>query len=367
MRCKWNKKQLLALKEIALKTKDEVTLENLDMMLEIMDDDLNLDKFNIVPEKEKTSYKDAYELFTSNVEYLTEDLIDTSMDIFKIEDEFDWFLSEDEITKFDISNKDLITIGYDCLAELRAKKLLKIYTQIIDDKKHYLHMTRNSCPSGIKSTLGGITFYNYNNKKNYICVYRTDTAYDFQTLIHETLHAYFYKLYPPGKRGIKYFQELEGRLGNELAINYLNKIGYPTLSDELNISDLKGVLTDSYHVYLNDLLFGESNGKNFNLGRAARVYEQELNDKWLYKRDDISEICSIYGFDVITDLISYLIIKDLFAYCNNKSDILENVRRLKQNDSLEVMMQLDKLGLTFMNDNFKNVNDVRLELKKKGY
>ena len=367
MRCKWSLKQIEELKKKAIEANDEITLENIDMMLEILTDELDINKVSMVPEREKVCFRDSFEDYTRNMEYMPENMTDTSMELFKIEEDFDWFMSGQTITPFYISNKDMITLGHDCLKELRAKRLLKIYEQIVNDKGHYLHMINQKYPTGVKSNLGGVTFYDYLNKKNYICVYRDNVAFDFQTLIHEVLHAYFYKLYePPHTRAIYYFQELEGRLGNLVAIEYLKKIGFEDLATELRTLDLKNVLDDSYHVYLNDLLFGVSNGKNFNIGKAARLYEKETKDKWYYKRDDLTEICSIYGFDVITDLLSYLIIEDLYAYCNDMHEVLENVRRLKQFDSLETFTNLDKYGFTFMNDNFKNVDNLRKELKKEG-
>lgn len=367
MRCKWNLKQIQELKKKALEANDEITLENVDLMLEILASDLDIKKVKIVPDQEKVSYSESYKTYTHNMEYMPDTVVDTSMELFKIEDDFDWFISGYVLTPFQISNKDMILLGHDCLKELRAKRLLKIYEQIVKDKGHYLHMVNQKYPSGAKSNLGGITFYDYINKKNYICVYRGQNAYDFQTLIHEVLHAYFYKLQEPThSKTISYFQELEGRLGNLLAIDYLNKIGFGDLATELRIFDLKAALDDSYHVYLNDLLFGLSNGKNFNIGKAARVYEKETNDKWYYDKDDLTEICSIYGFDIITDLISYLIIEDLYAYCGDMHEVFENVRQIKKYDNLETFMNLDKYGFTFMNDNFKNVNELRLQLKKEG-
>lgn len=367
MRCKWNLKQIQELKKQAEKNNDEITLENIDMMLEIMSSNLDLNKTSIVPEQEKIHFRDSLETFSHNMEYLPENMVDTAMDLFKIENEFDWFISGYGITPFYISNKDMITLGHDCLKELRIKRLLKIYEQIVNDKGHYLHMVNQKYPTGAKSNLGGITFYDYSNKKSYICVYRENVAFDFQTLIHEVLHAYFYKFQePPHYKAISYFQELEGRLGNLIAINYLNKIGFEELAKELRIIDLKAALDDSYHTYLNDLLFGVSNGKNFNIGKAARIYEKETKDKWYYSRNELPEICSIYGFDVITDIICYLIIEDLYAYCGDMHEVFENVRQIKKFDNLETLMNLDKYGFTFMNDNFKNVNQLRKQLKKEG-
>ena len=55
---------------------------------------------------------------------MPENMTDTSMELFKIEEDFDWFISGQPITPFYISNKDMITLGHDCLKELRAKRLL---------------------------------------------------------------------------------------------------------------------------------------------------------------------------------------------------------------------------------------------------
>ena len=72
MRCKWNLKQIKELEKQALEKNDEITLENIDMMLEIMTSDLDVNKINIVPEQEKISFKDSFNIYASNMEYLTE-------------------------------------------------------------------------------------------------------------------------------------------------------------------------------------------------------------------------------------------------------------------------------------------------------
>ena len=52
MRCKWSKKQLLELQKKAAILNDIDTLEDISMMFDILNENMNLDNFNIVPELE---------------------------------------------------------------------------------------------------------------------------------------------------------------------------------------------------------------------------------------------------------------------------------------------------------------------------
>lgn len=367
MRCKWSKKQLLELQKKAAILNDIDTLEDISMMFDILNESINLDNFNIVPELEEVNFDDAYNCFSYQMNNLPEKVFDYLMELYKTEPDFDYFLSRPSLTRFNISNKDLITLGHDCLKELHDKKLVDRYDEQVKDSNRLLHISSRQNPTGEIAQLDGATFFDFVNKQNYIYVYNTNTAFKFQTLIHEAMHAHFYDLNAPTRGSIKYFQELEGRFGNLLASIYLKKIGFEKLYNELMSYELRASFHDSYNLYLNDLLFGLSKHKKFNLKKVKEVYEQENNDKWLYEPDDLTEICSIYGFDVATDLLCYLMTMETYSKHHDIEEVYHKTVEMKSADDFDSVASLEDFGYKFMNNNFKSVNKLRLQLKKEGF
>ena len=221
MKYKWRKYQIKKLKKLAEKLKDETTLENAEIMLGIMSSSLETESFHIVPEEEQFDFDKLYEYYSHNMNNLPDHVYDYLMELFKIEDDIDWFFGRPLLTPFDISQKDMVTLGHDCLKELHDDKLLKTYDEIVKRRNHQLHITSNFNPKGTVAQLDGCTLYDFIHNKQFIYVYETHTAFDFQTLIHEAMHSHLYELNKPIPGSIKYFQELEGRFGNLLAEEYL--------------------------------------------------------------------------------------------------------------------------------------------------
>ena len=367
MKYKWRKYQIKKLKKLAEKLKDETTLENTDIMLGILNNKQSTESFHIVPEGQNEDFDTAYEYYSHNMNNLPDNVYDYLMELFKIEDDnYDWFFERPILTPLDITQKDMTALGYDCLKELHDEKLLKTYLEIIKRRNHQLHITDKFNPSGQNAQLDGCTLYDFIHKKQYIYVYETHTAFDFETLIHEVLHAHLYDLNTPIPGSIKYLQELEGRFGNLLAECYLDKIGFGDLTNELQEYELRSALHDSYNLYVSDLLFGLAKNKKFDLEEVKKCYEEETTDKWVYEPDDLDEIYSIFGFDVATDLLCYLMTMDTYFKHGSIEETYHKMLEMKSNDDFDTIMNLDEYGYNFMNNNFENVNELRKLLKKEG-
>lgn len=366
MKYKWRKYQIKKLKKLAEKLKDETTLENAEIMLGIMSSSLETESFHIVPEEEQFDFDRSFEYYSHNMNNLPEHVYDYLMELFKIEDDIDWFFGRPLLTPFDIKQKELVTLGHDCLKELHNDNLLKTYDEIVKRRNHQLHITSNFNPQGTVAQLDGCTLYDFIHNKQFIYVYETHTAFDFQTLIHEAMHAHLYELNKPIPGSIKYLQELEGRFGNLLAEEYLTKIGFDDLANELREYELRSAINDSYDLYVSDLLFGLAKNKQFDLEEVKKCYEEETTDKWVYKLEDLDEIYSIFGFDVSTDLLCYLMTIETFMKTKNIDETYHKMLMMKSADDLDSISNLEDYGYTFMNDNFSSINQLRLELKKEG-
>jgi hypothetical protein len=368
MKYNWRVSELKKIKERALQIKDQATAYDMNSMINLMNSSMDPDDFNIVAEQNHFNFKESFTNFSLHMDAFPENVYDYLMEFFKIEDDnYEWFMEQPPITPFYISHKKLIELGYECLEQLHDKELLNIYEKITKRKNHQLYMSGKDNPSGIVACLDGATFFNSITRKPYLYVYRTNTACDLQSLVHEALHAHFYDLNKDARNFITYFRELEGWLGNFMAIDFLRKKGYEEVARQLELVDLKSELFDSYRLYLSDLLFGLQKNNKFDLKRVKQCYEQETHDKWKYNKDSLDEFYSIYGFDVSIDLLNYLMVLDTYAKTDNFEDVYHKILEMKSSDDFDTVMNLEDFGYTFMDDGFKDANNLRLALKKEGY
>ena len=102
------------------------------------------------------------------------------------------------------------------------------------------------------------------------------------------------------------------------------------------------------------------------LETVKKYYEEETDDKWVYEPDDLDEIYSIFGFDVSTDLLCYLMIMDTYLKTKSIDETYHKVLEMKSCDDFDSVYELENHGYTFMNDGFKHVNELRKQLKKEG-
>ena len=366
MKYKWRKSQIKQLKKLSEKLKDETTLDNTDIMLGLLSFKEDTRSFHIVPNDDNQDFEVAFEYYSHNMNNLPDNVYDYLMELFKIEDDYDWFFTRPILTPLSIKQKELVDLGHDCLEELHDDRLIKTYEEIVKRRNHQLYITDKYNPSGATAQLDGCTFYDFIHRKQYIYVYESHTAFDLETLVHEALHAHLYDLNTPIQGSIKYFQELEGRFGNLLAEWYLNKIGFGDLAGQLMDYEMRTSLHDSYNLYVSDLLFGTAKNNKFDLEEVKKYYEEETNDKWVYEPDDLDEIYSIFGFDVSTDLLCYLMTMDSYLKSQSIDETYHKMLEMKSCDDFDSVYELEKYGYTFMNDGFEQINNLRLQLKKEG-
>lgn len=367
MEYNWRKTRIERLKRLAERFQDKRTLENAEIMLDILNSNQDTSIFHIVPENKEFDFDEAFEYYTHNMKHLPDNVLDTLMELFRIEPDFEWFFKRPIITPLDITHKELIELGHDCVKELHDDKLTRTYDEIVKKRNHQLHITDSYNPRGCNAQLDGATLYDTINNRQYIYLYETHTAFDFETLIHETLHARMHEINVANYENISYFRELEGRFGNLLSSVYLDKIGFGDLASELTEYELRTALNDSYNLYVSDLLFGTAQNKQFDLDEVKRCYEEETVGKWDYKPDQLSNIFSIYGFDVATDLLCYLMTMDTYLKRKDIEETYHKMLEMKPKEDIDTITFLENSGYTFMDDGFKDVNKLRLQIKKEGH
>ena len=75
---------------------------------------------------------------------------------------------------------------------------------------------------------------------------------------------------------------------------------------------------------------------------------------------------SIYGFDVATDLLCYLMTMDTYLKRKDIEETYHKMLEMKPKEDIHTITFLENSGYTFMDDGFKDINKLRLQIKKEG-
>ncbi|MCR4581661.1 MAG: hypothetical protein K5666_04030 [Bacilli bacterium] len=368
MRYYWKKRDLIKLKNELSKVKSKKNLDdisNINEMLGILSDDIDLDYVDIMPVDEKFDFNLAYTRFLYGLENYSERMLDSLLYLFQIDQDGSFYEAKNILSTFKIPNKDLLLLGLDCISELHDDKLIDFYKELVNNENHLLHILNGANFVGLDSKLYGVTFYLRNLKQSYVAIMKDNCWIDFQTLIHEVMHAYFNKFlgYRRG-RGL-YFGELEGRLGNLLATKYLQNNGLEEYANEIDEFDFRSALSDSYDLYLNDLLFGTCLENSFDMDIVKSKYKEELGRDWIFDEEETKDLCHVYGFNKCNDLLCYLMLLDLDSKGYNAIDLYNKVKYFKKNDTRGIIDNLNKMDITFMDDGYKHARALYDKVKNR--
>lgn len=355
MNYKWRKQELIKLKKEIEKVGLEYDLENINTLLETYGQTLNLREIGITPKDSKFNPDEACYYFIHNLNKLPESIQDKLLDLFKIEKDFIRVVSPVDRVKFKPTNKELIELGHDCVNQFENKRLVQLYDKVTDKNSSFIHITKEIY-TGASVSLRGLALDLKQNNSQYLYLARTGTTDDFGTLIHEFFHLYIYTLM--NEEGLKYFSELEGRLGSFSAYKYLESIGLTKEADDLCQQILIEMIYSSFKLYMCDLLCSTIKDNKIDLKLANKTYKEEIGYKDRILKSEIPKYCSVYGFYEYTNLLCKLMILDLYEKSHDLNQVLYDTLQLKQNDNRKTLNRLKQYGITFQNDDYKNFREL---------
>ena len=366
MEYKWNKKEILKKLKQAMEENNINNMENFRVMLDIINNTVDLHDMNTVKSDDNLTYGQHKELYIRDLQFIDEGIFDYISSIFSIEKDIDKLFTIYKHDALDLNNKELLDIGYGIIEQLNDKRVIDLYTQFRNNKTHRLNIDNmTSDKVGLTRGLQGITMYDYRNKKSYISIHREHNAEDVVTLLHEFMHAV--AAMDNKYDGLKYayFTELEGHFGERLAIEYMKKHDMKKYATQVEANDIYDLLNHSLMLYLNDLLFYTSKNSQFRYRETTKIAREETGyDDIIVRKEDIPEVCSYNGFDLVTNIIDYLIVLEL----NNTCDIEEQYRMIqelkKQDDFLFYNMAMPDM-FNFFHDEAKDLKKLKKSIDKK--
>ena len=253
--------------------------------------------------------------------------------------------TEDSVLDFPVfySQKLLISYTKDFLKSSTTPEIYQCFLKLLNEKNHiYIRPSKNQIESAC-----GFFLYDVALENRFVCINQTKTYLDFLTLSHELFHTYYVN---SNYRDVFlsdmfYTKETEGCFSDFINTEYFKTINPEMayllrqqyfISYQLSLEELES----KYFQYRNIRFKKEISQKNFSL--------------------DIPEL--------ILSTFSYLIALDLFEIYKldrNKSfELLGNLRNISTTE--DVFQELRKLKVHFIDDDFKNLKQLKkcLEMKK---
>lgn len=355
MKYKWKEKQLKNKLDIAKQNQDYVVRNNYKNMIGLMNGKLDLSDISIPKVKSKETYNTRYNRYHANIHYLRDEIIEFLASIFIIEENEDNLFEDIPYKNWDLTDKELLDLCYEILETLNDKDLLEVYKEIIDPHNHYLNiMNYDDFLSTHSREINGLTFYDKNEDKSYISIHRHYNIEDVKALVHEVMHAYFYKLYEDDPFKVNYFGELEGRFGNRLAGNYMLKHNMKHYGNELRIAELYDILNESYLLYLNNVLFNTQEKSTFRLKKATKVLRKNTGypDTTIGGKD-LPYICSINCLVAATEILDYLVCLEAQVKHYKPEYQLDVIKDVRSNDNPNYVNNLMPHEFDFFGDDVK--------------
>ena len=358
MKYKWKEKELLKGLKKAIQHESIETIENYEFMLSVLKD-INTSDLPRV----NNDFNSLYEHYIDNVDCIEDRIFDYVADMFRICNNDDELFEQYITPKMDLTNKELIDLGYEIIKTLDDKQAKEIYKEITNHHNHLLHIVDDEKPEE-DSLIYGTALRDYVDVKPYILLKRRHTVHDIETFIHEIMHSIIFilnnnKIYP-----FNYFEELEGRFGEKLTSTYLREHKMKKEADQIDAYNLTTTLYQSYMLYLCDVLFFTAKNKTFDLEAANKMIIDETPYKDTYiSPDNIRHIMEHNAFYIITNAIDYMVSLELSNKFEPK-DQFSFIKRLSNMESYGFYNEDMARTFDFYKDNNKQLIDEKQRLDK---
>ena len=373
---KWNlnelkKRRMLLTKELICnlklsiddKIKIKADLNLLDNMINQIDTNKS---FRIFPKKDITFidknklfpklYYDAYLKISPKILKI----------LFPIITEYDQIdIKDDDYSYYELSEEELISSAIKFYQSLPSQEYYKEIEKYLSPNNHLLQILYGDIYS---NTTGSTYYIESPTKTTYILMQITNQIHDLLTLDHELAHAHFdkYNAIKNYQTPYYYITETEGLFFEYLKEEYL-------LNQDITKEDIYKKRVEYFNDFTEmilNLYVGRITAYQFSITKEINeqqilktIYENgippEYTDSFIYE--------SLYSYprNNIKECISYLTFLDLKNIANNDIEkalyLLENIRSDKNPN---IISTLRKNNITFMDDDYQNLNQEYQKLKE---
>ena len=255
-----------------------------------------------------------------------------------------------------LSNDALVEEVYNILISMNAADVLEFFEELVYKRKINI-IDRNEILKGNTEEVAGITFKDSLHNISYINLFRNYTVQDIDSLVHETMHAYFNRLLHDYSftGNTPYLMELEGEFGSMYATDQMAIKGYPDTNTLIN-SEIDFYLQNSYITLITSLLFITGSNRDYNLDALNNRLEHDIKNLNIIIRDeDVPNFLGVNQYECFANTTAYLTAIDLMKTYSTP-EIIDIIGLMKLYDGKDIIGLLDRYGVTFHRDGLENFN-----------
>lgn len=363
---KRRKDELVKIRKSKRKTLSEIKLLKLDCSL--MTYDYLLEAFKeeepfseIILESDKTFVSTRFKNIYSSI---NPRIIEATINSFDIFENSGIDICFDSTSREKLENQTVIEMTKEIFSSFNDQKISQIVNEILDPNNHLLHITKGKETSIYETDYSGFSCRDYYNNIGYAIIYSNEKIRDLYTLVHELFHLIINDNKTPNSsfEDNFYVSEVEGSFADLLVTDYLINKGI--LIDEARNVELINYSNSRYFIrnlHLAHNFHNYFDKDNFDVKRINQVLETK-NLSYSIDRDDMLNVVNSFTRDLNYGF-SFLVALDLFyKYKNGYNGIINDMRDISNGKNIFIF--LERYGVNFFNDGYKNLDSYQKSLIK---
>ena len=363
---KRRKDELVKIRKSKRKTLSEIKLLKLDCSL--MTYDYLLDAFKeeepfseIILESDKTFVSTRFKNIYSSI---NPRIIEATINSFDIFENSGIDICFDSTSREKLENQTVIEMTKEIFSSFNDQKISQIVNEILDPNNHLLHITKGKETSIYETDYSGFSCRDYYNNIGYAIIYSNEKIRDLYTLVDELFHLIINDNKTPNSyfEDNFYVSEVEGSFADLLVTDYLINKGI--LIDEARNVELINYSNSRYFIrnlHLAHNFHNYFDKDNFDVKRINQVLETK-NLSYSIDREDMLNVVNSFTRDLNYGF-SFLVALDLFyKYKNGYNGIINDMRDISNVKNIFIF--LERYGVNFFNDGYKNLDSYQKSLIK---
>ena len=292
-------------------------------------------------------------------------IIDSCIGALKILEDIEYPDNFEDFSYLDIDGLDIISMTKDIFSIFKNQNVMNMVEDLLNPDKHLLHVATGMQSCIFDASYSGYSCRDSYNNIGYIVLFKNGKIRDLYTLVHEIFHIIIKQQSLPGyfTDDKEFIAEVEGAFSDLIVTDYLKKKGI-YVEDAHNVELLNH---DNIKYFVRNLCVSHkySSIMEGNSFAIDKINSKILEDGYNFKIGEDYIRPSLISFS--RDLnysFSYLVALDLFYdYKQNPTGSFWKLRRLAKLNN-NILYSFNSLGITFMNDGYKNLRDYQKTLKK---
>lgn len=292
-------------------------------------------------------------------------IINACIGSLKILEEMEYPDNLETFSYLDIDCDDVINMTKEIFSTFKDQNIMKMVEDLLNPDKHLLHVANDMQSCIFDADYSGYSCRDSYNNIGYIVLFKNGKIRDLYTLVHEIFHIIIKQQSLPGyfTDDKEFIAEVEGAFSDLIVTDYLRKKGL--YLDDIHNVELLNYDTIKYfvrnlcvsHKYSsimedNTFAINKINSKISEDGYNFKIKGEYIRPSLLSFSRDLN-----YSF-------SYLVALDLFYdYKQNPTNSFWKLRRLAKLNN-NVLDSFRTLGITFMQDGYRNLRNYQKSLKK---